>query len=104
MRSVDYAVATTLDPMKLAGAALPETVRNKFVRRLRDGAQKVFLDAYYGVAKDLPGLDNPDLLDFFLLEKAAYEVCYEAANRPNWLSIPLNGLNRVATRVLGRAK
>jgi maltose alpha-D-glucosyltransferase / alpha-amylase len=100
MRSVDYAVAATLDPKNQVGTVLPETVRNKFVRRLRDGAQKVFLDAYYAVAKDLPSLQNPELLDFFLLEKAAYELCYEASNRPNWLSIPLNGLNRIANRVL----
>ena len=24
------------------------------------------------------------LLDLFLMEKAAYEICYEAANRPAW--------------------
>ena len=27
------------------------------------------------------------LLDLFLLEKAAYEICYEAANRPAWLPV-----------------
>ena len=32
------------------------------------------------------------LLDLFLLEKAAYEVLYEAANRPTWLAMPLRGL------------
>ena len=29
------------------------------------------------------------MLDLFLLEKVAYEICYEAANRPDWLGIPL---------------
>ena len=37
------------------------------------------------------------LLDFFLLDKALYEICYEAANRPAWIRIPLEG----ATSVLG---
>ncbi len=40
------------------------------------------------------------LLDLFLLEKAAYEVCYEAANRPTWLGVPLRGLAALAERLL----
>jgi maltose alpha-D-glucosyltransferase/alpha-amylase len=35
------------------------------------------------------------LLDFFILEKAFYELEYEAANRPAWLGIPLQGAHRV---------
>ncbi len=40
------------------------------------------------------------LLLLFALEKAAYEVGYEAANRPDWLSTPLAGLARLADRAL----
>lgn len=36
------------------------------------------------------------LLDAFVLEKALYEICYEAENRPDWLRIPVQGLRRVA--------
>jgi len=32
------------------------------------------------------------LLDLFLIEKALYELCYAAANRPGWLRIPLKGV------------
>jgi maltose alpha-D-glucosyltransferase / alpha-amylase len=32
------------------------------------------------------------LLDFFVLEKAFYEMSYELANRPTWLRIPLEGI------------
>jgi maltose alpha-D-glucosyltransferase / alpha-amylase len=35
------------------------------------------------------------LLDFFLLDKAIYEINYELANRPNWLRVPLLGLQRI---------
>jgi maltose alpha-D-glucosyltransferase/alpha-amylase len=43
------------------------------------------------------------LLDFFLIEKAAYELGYEAANRPGWLAIPVNGLARLSERILRAA-
>jgi maltose alpha-D-glucosyltransferase/alpha-amylase len=101
MRSLDYAVATTLDPKMPTSAPLPEQTRAKFVKRLRDGAQQAFLDAYRAGVGDLPGLDNLDLLAFFMLEKAAYELIYEASNRPAWLTIPLHGLQRLMIRILG---
>ena len=37
------------------------------------------------------------LLDLLVLEKAAYEVCYEAAYRSDWLPVPLNSLSVLAT-------
>ena len=37
-------------------------------------------------------LEAGRLLDLFLLEKALYEICYEAANRPDWIGIPLKGV------------
>ncbi len=44
---------------------------------------------------------EPAMLDLFLLEKAAYEIRYEAGNRPDWLPIPLRGLDEIASRLLG---
>ena len=38
------------------------------------------------------------LLDLFLIQKAAYEMQYEAANRPAWLSIPIRGLLHIIGR------
>ena len=35
------------------------------------------------------------LLDFFLLEKAFYEVEYELTNRPGWIGVPLQGIWRI---------
>ena len=35
------------------------------------------------------------LLDFFLLEKAFYEIEYELAHRPDWLRVPLAGTLRI---------
>jgi len=99
LRSFDYALATGLDPKNMAAARVPEEIRRKVLTRLWDGARRAFLDAYHGAVGDLPGLGNSDLLDFFLIEKAAYEIGYEAANRPTWLPIPLNGLARIIHRL-----
>ena len=35
------------------------------------------------------------LIEFFVIEKALYELRYEMTNRPDWLSIPLFGLIRI---------
>jgi maltose alpha-D-glucosyltransferase/alpha-amylase len=39
-----------------------------------------------------------NLLDFFLLEKAFYEIEYELMNRPAWLHVPLDGTWRILKR------
>jgi maltose alpha-D-glucosyltransferase/alpha-amylase len=48
----------------------------------------------------VPPAAEAALLDLFLIEKAAYEIRYEAENRPTWLAIPLRGLAGIADRVL----
>ena len=35
------------------------------------------------------------LIEFFVVEKALYELRYEMNNRPDWLSIPLHSLLRL---------
>jgi maltose alpha-D-glucosyltransferase/alpha-amylase len=97
MRSFDYAAATTLDPNNVTAARLSAEDREAFLTRLRDRAQEAFLNAYFAAVSMER---NIRLLDFFLIEKAAYELGYEVANRPAWLTIPLNGLSRIADRIL----
>jgi maltose alpha-D-glucosyltransferase/alpha-amylase len=41
------------------------------------------------------------LLDFFLLEKAFYEIEYELAHRPDWLRVPLAGAWRILSQAEG---
>jgi trehalose synthase-fused probable maltokinase len=54
-------------------------------------ARNAFLAAYGGV-----GHDEQSLLDAFELEKACYEIRYEAGNRPGWLWLPLAAVERLA--------
>ena len=69
----------------------------------RDRATETFLGAYreiLGQARLWPG--NPAaavrLLNFFLLEKAIYEIEYELAHRPDWLRVPLTGALRILSQ------
>ena len=54
-------------------------------------------DAAIGNCPSVP--DDPEqrdrLMKLFQFEKVYYEICYEAANRPDWLMIPLSGLTRL---------
>lgn len=52
-------------------------------------ARATFLDAYGGVSSD-----EAPFLAAFELEKACYEVVYEANNRPDWVWLPLEALER----------
>ena len=54
-------------------------------------ARTAFLDGYGGID---PG--DMQLVDAFELEKACYEVRYEASNRPEWLWLPLAAVARLA--------
>jgi maltose alpha-D-glucosyltransferase / alpha-amylase len=39
--------------------------------------------------------DLATLMRVFLLEKAVYEIGYELNNRPDWVIIPLNGIQHI---------
>lgn len=63
----------------------------------------VFLEAYLARARGggfLPteARELEILLEASLLDKAAYELCYELNNRPAWLKIPLKGILQLMNR------
>jgi maltose alpha-D-glucosyltransferase/alpha-amylase len=56
-----------------------------------------FLRSYLQTAGDAAFLpaDREELaalVEFYLLEKAIYEIGYEADNRPGWIEVPARGL------------
>ncbi len=84
LRSLDYAALTAARDAGLDAAAwLPR-------------AREAFAAAYGGI-----GPSEAALLEAFELEKACYEVRYEASNRPGWLWIPLAAVERVVHRPRG---
>ena len=104
MRSFDYAAATGIAG-RVASSPQAGGRRTALVERFREQATHHFLTAYRAELRKadypwVPDAAEPALLDLFLLEKAAYEVRYEAANRPTWLRIPLRGLHEIAERIL----
>jgi maltose alpha-D-glucosyltransferase/alpha-amylase len=101
LRSLHYAAA-----MARRGedglAPIEDEGFGEYLTRFRERSSKVFLEAYRAVldAATVRWVDAASLaplLELFVIEKAAYEVSYEAANRPGWLDVPLLGLLRAAS-------
>lgn len=96
LRSFDYATAVA-DRSRPPG---PDTQALRAERRYAQfchQARAAFLDAYRAASA---AEADPALLDLLLVAKAAYEVGYEAANRPDWIEVPTDGLWRAAARLV----
>jgi maltose alpha-D-glucosyltransferase/alpha-amylase len=107
VRSIDYSATAALeralevvpDEQGKLGAALAEW---------RDRAAAAFLTAYRETLTN-PGLwpaapaAAERMLNFFLLEKAFYEIEYELAYRPEWLRVPLTGMLRILSQIANEA-
>jgi maltose alpha-D-glucosyltransferase/alpha-amylase len=96
LRSLDYAAWTMAARLDERHPGRTQRV-HELARLWRGVAERTFLDAWAAAMQSAPSLPadpatTERLLRFFLIEKALYEVCYEAANRPRWLGIPLAGL------------
>jgi maltose alpha-D-glucosyltransferase/alpha-amylase len=101
LRSFDYAAAVVLRKSVASHAHLADPDRDKFLRTFVEEATRSCLSGYAEtLAPENPAAEQ-DLLWLFLLEKAAYEIVYEAANRPTWMDVPLHGLARLTAELLG---
>ncbi len=90
IRSFDYAAFAALDRIQTMGAG-PEG-GEAIARKWRDLSVARFLAAYAdAIAGGTEAIDG-DLLRLFILQKALYEIGYEAANRPTWVSLPVRGV------------
>ncbi|HEX5233238.1 MAG TPA: maltose alpha-D-glucosyltransferase [Bradyrhizobium sp.] len=107
IRSIDYSATAALErAVKVApdeqgklGTALAEW---------RERAAAAFLAAYRETMTSrhlwpADPLAARRMLDFFVLEKAFYEIEYELAYRPDWLRVPLTGALRILSEHGGEA-
>jgi maltose alpha-D-glucosyltransferase/alpha-amylase len=103
MRSLDYAAAA-VDRFDAGTGGQPLQEQHAgLLAQFRLEATRAFLDAYWAAVEGAPELrlsrDRQPLLDLMLIEKAAYEIRYEAANRPKWIPIPLRGLAAIVEQM-----
>jgi maltose alpha-D-glucosyltransferase/alpha-amylase len=108
LRSLDYAAASFELPQNDASPQAVRERRERLLAQFRRESTTAFLRGYWHsvkVAEPLGlGPAQEPLLNLMMLEKAAYEISYEAANRPNWLAIPLRGFAAVANRLRTRER
>lgn len=99
LRSFSYAAGAAL--LSLGGDAADSPVEESSLRRLarfwtrwvKARYLRSYLETSRGAAfvpTDPAGLDL--LLRLFVMDKALYEIIYELRNRPDWVSIPLDGV------------
>jgi len=85
LRSFDYAARHQLLTHPDAASLAPKA--SDWVRRNSDA-----FCAGYAAAGGLDPAENSVLLRAMLLDKAVYEVIYEARHRPTWIPIPLESI------------
>jgi maltose alpha-D-glucosyltransferase/alpha-amylase len=102
IRSIDYSATAAYeralevgpdDQNRLAGA----------LAEWRDRATDAFLASYRETTTNqrfwpADPTASDQILNFFLLEKALYEVEYELSHRPDWLRVPLTGVIRILSQ------
>jgi maltose alpha-D-glucosyltransferase/alpha-amylase len=103
LRSIDYSAMAALNRMARLAAEDHGKVEQA-LQDWRERAVEAVLDAYRQALAESrlwpsDRAKSDGLLDFFLLEKAFYEIAYELAHRPDWVRVPLAGTCRILDRL-----
>ncbi|MNZ43496.1 Trehalose synthase/amylase TreS [compost metagenome] len=99
LRSFDYAAAMILRSASAVDLSDPaRQARQRVARQYLHQSRHAFVEAYGLATAAMPHAwqqaeGERAALELFCLEKAAYEITYEAENRPSWLAVPLHGLH-----------
>jgi maltose alpha-D-glucosyltransferase/alpha-amylase len=101
IRSLSY-LAASADMDREISTESDSAARQPLTRAFMREAETSFRRAYFGTVEAAPGLGirrdtRKKILDLYLLEKAAYEIGYEARNRPDWLGIPVLGFAEIVS-------
>lgn len=104
LRSFNYAAyAVLFEEQERLGAKANASELEKWAAAWEQVARQAFLEGYLEAAKRNTGAkylpDSPQVLQqtlqVFEMEKAVYELNYEINNRPDWIPIPIKGLERI---------
>lgn len=87
-------VAGMLRSFDYAAGSWEQMHPGRSAREWADRARTAFLEGYAKESGRDPR-DDAVLLDALELDKALYEVVYEARNRPTWLTIPTTAIDRL---------
>jgi len=95
LRSFNYATVSKIK----SESARPENLAQltRWARFWNLWVSVNFLKGYFDATRNsafLPktGAERKLMLDIYLLEKAVYELGYELNNRPDWVSVPIEGI------------
>jgi maltose alpha-D-glucosyltransferase/alpha-amylase len=107
LRSFDYAAAMAERHAQGADASKQaDEARHAVASVYRKQIPATFYTAYRQAAAKLPHTfsstdDEAAALALFCIEKAAYEILYEAHYRPDWLAVPVLGLAELIEHLQG---
>jgi maltose alpha-D-glucosyltransferase / alpha-amylase len=107
IRSFDYAAEAAVRHLAAARPAT-EARAAQLADAWRRRAIEGFRAAYHRTMRGSPAYPQNkrqmrQMLAFFVLEKAVYEVAYELANRPDWVGIPVRGILQILAKGRGDA-
>lgn len=100
LRSFDYAAGMAARDSRIAAGGLGEARSAALLAEFRETARRAFLSGYEGGRGRQLDADDHQLIMAFTLEKAAYEISYEAANRPDWIELPLTGFEQLVAQLI----
>lgn len=98
LRSFDYAAAMAVRSAQSVDSSPEASAARRLVAdTYLSQAREAFIESYRSATVEIPhawkdAKGESAALELFTLEKTAYEVVYEARNRPSWLAVPLQGL------------
>ena len=103
LRSFDYAAGMAARDSRFAAGGLGEARATTLLSEFHRTAERGFLAGYEeGRGSPLAEREHR-LIAAFILEKAAYEIAYEAANRPDWIELPLKGFEQFVAQIIPQA-
>jgi len=96
LRSFDYVGAVVQRTDRLANASRSAERAQALLEEFGATARATFLKGYEeGRGRPLDEREKK-FITLFALEKAAYEIVYEANNRPDWMDVPMSGFLKLA--------